>query len=193
MRKKSLGVLAIGTLFAVMTVTPGAQKGAVSHTISKQQFEQWKKDLSNWGRWGNDDQLGAMNLITAAKRKQAADLVRDGVTVSLASDADEVKSVDNPNPYDHRMMGIGADYIGVAMHGWAHTHLDSLAHVNDNGVFFNGYTPNPDTIRKDTRTCAQFAQQREERNLHARRSPRHPPAEGREVPRAGHTDLPGRY
>jgi len=126
MRKKSLGVLAIGTLVAVMTVMLGAQKGAASHTITKEQFEQWKQDLSNWGRWGKDDQLGAMNLITAAKRKQAADLVRDGVTVSLASDADEVKSVDNPNPYDHRMMGIGADYIGVAMAGRTRTSTPSL-------------------------------------------------------------------
>jgi len=149
MTKTSLGVLAIGTLLTTITVTPGAQKHPVSHTVTKEQFEQWKKDLSNWGRWGTDDQLGAMNLITPAKRKQAAALVKDGVAISMALDADEIKSVDNPNPYEHRMMGIGSDYIGVAMHGWAHTHLDSLAHVNDNGSFFNGYKPDAEIVKKD--------------------------------------------
>src|SRR6476469_6697547 len=67
-------------------------------TVSKAEYEKWKTDLSNWGRWGKDDQLGAINLITQAKRKQAASLVKEGVAVSLASDADEEKSVDNPNP-----------------------------------------------------------------------------------------------
>ncbi|PYQ69964.1 MAG: hypothetical protein DMG01_28285, partial [Acidobacteria bacterium] len=41
------------------------------------------KDLSNWGRWGQDDELGAANLITPGKRKQAAALVKEGITVSL--------------------------------------------------------------------------------------------------------------
>jgi hypothetical protein len=40
--------------------------------------------LSNWGRWGTDDQLGTINLITPAKRKRAAALVQDGVPVSCA-------------------------------------------------------------------------------------------------------------
>jgi hypothetical protein len=60
---------------------------------------------------------------------------------SLASDADTVQAVDNPNPYDIKMLGIGTDRIGVAYHGITHTHLDSLAHINDNGVFYNGYKP----------------------------------------------------
>ena len=47
------------------------------------------------------------------------------------------------------MLGLGTDRIGVAFHGIAHTHLDSLAHVNDNGTFFNGYKPDPETVKKD--------------------------------------------
>src|SRR5690242_17399080 len=42
------------------------------------------RTLSNWGRWGKEDQLGALNLITPAKRKQAAAEVREGVSVSLS-------------------------------------------------------------------------------------------------------------
>ena len=113
------------------------------------QFERWKKDLSNWGRWGKDDEIGALNLITPAKRKEAAGLVKEGFSVSLASDADTVKAVDNPNPYEHEMLAIGNDRFGVRYHGITHTHLDSLAHINDNGVFFNGYKPDRDTVLKE--------------------------------------------
>ena len=127
------------------------QPAAASHApVSKQQMEKWKNELSNWGRWGKDDERGALNLITPAKRKQAAALVKEGFTVSLASDADTVKAIDNPNPYDHKMLGIGSDYIGVAMHGWEHTHLDSLAHVNYDGVFYNGYKPDPKVVEQQT-------------------------------------------
>jgi len=137
----------VGTLFAgfaAARVLP--QTRVASHTVTDADYERWKKELSNWGRWGKDDQIGTLNLITPAKRKQAAALVKEGVAVSLAADPDTVKAVDNPNPYEVTMQGIGADRIAVNYHGIAHTHLDSLAHINDNGVFFNGYTPNPATV-----------------------------------------------
>jgi hypothetical protein len=50
-----------------------------SHNVDKSQFEGWMKELSNWRRGGKDDQKGTVNLITAAKVKQAAALVRDGI------------------------------------------------------------------------------------------------------------------
>jgi hypothetical protein len=56
--------------------------------VTEAEYDRWKKELSNWGRWGKDDQIGALNLITPAKRRQAAALVKDGVSVSLAGDAD---------------------------------------------------------------------------------------------------------
>ena len=43
--------------------------GAAAHMVDQAQMDRWKKELSNWGRWGADDQLGALNLITPAKRK----------------------------------------------------------------------------------------------------------------------------
>jgi kynurenine formamidase len=118
------------------------------HTVTDSEYEQWKKTLSNWGRWGKDDEIGALNLITPAKRKQAASLVKDGVSVSLAADVDTVKAVDNASPYEITMTGIGTDRIAVNYHGIAHTHLDSLAHINFNGVFYNGYTPDPAAVAK---------------------------------------------
>ena len=123
-----------------------------NRTVTQAEYERWKKDLSNWGRWGKDDQIGALNLITPAKRTQAATLVKEGFSVSLAADVDTVKAVDNPNPYEVTMLAIGSDRIAVTYHGIAHTHLDSLAHINFNGVFYNGYTPAADVVMKEGHT-----------------------------------------
>ena len=51
--------------------------------ISNAEFDRWMSEKSNWGRWGKDDQLGTLNLITDAKRKQALSLAKEGITVSL--------------------------------------------------------------------------------------------------------------
>jgi kynurenine formamidase len=134
------GAMAGGGDATRLTAAAG-QASTASRDVSQAQLDRWKKELSNWGRWGKDDQLGTMNLVTAEKRKQAATLVKEGFPVSLSVDADTVKSIDNPRPYDHQMQGIGSDRVGVAYHGWSHTHLDSLAHHHDGGVFFNGYKP----------------------------------------------------
>lgn len=148
MRRLSACLVAI-----VVAVSAGppllSQAGGPDRTVTVAQWEQWKKELSNWGRWGRDDQIGALNLVTPAKRRQAAGLVTEGFSVSLAADVDTVKAVDNPSPYEVTMLGIGSDRLAVSYHGIAHTHLDSLAHVHANGVFYNGYTPNQDTVLKE--------------------------------------------
>jgi kynurenine formamidase len=133
----------------IVIVQPSPRAQAKNHTVSEAEYERWKKDLSNWGRWGKDDEIGALNLITPAKRKQAAALVKDGVSVSLSADADTVQAVDNPTPYEVVMQGISSDRIAVSYHGIAHTHLDSLAHINERGVFYNGYTPDQDAVVKN--------------------------------------------
>src|SRR5215831_13100060 len=60
-------------------------------------FRRAMKELSNWGRWGADDELGAANLITPAKRKQALALAKDGLAVSMAHDVAQEKAADAPN------------------------------------------------------------------------------------------------
>ena len=134
--------------YVLMAAMALAQIPAPNHNVTPEEYERWKKELSNWGRWGKDDQLGTLKLITPAKRKQAAALVKEGVSVSLAGDLDTVKAVDNPDPFELKMLSIGMDQISVNYHGIAHTHLDSLAHINDKGVFFNGYKPDADTVMK---------------------------------------------
>src|SRR3954469_25484916 len=111
-------------------------------SLPKTDMDRLMTELSNWGRWGKDDQMGALNLITPAKRKQAAALVKEGVTVSLAGDVNTEKTVDNPQPYEHVMTQAGAagagDSLSVSFHGYAHTHLDAFAHRFFDGKMWNG-------------------------------------------------------
>ena len=135
-------------LLVLITVVQSAAAGQSAPPVSRADFDRWKKELSNWGRWGSNDELGAANLITPAKRRQAAALVKEGVSVSLARETDTEKAIDNPDPYEHSMLTIGTDRFGVVPHGVAHTHLDSLAHIEYGGVFYNGYKPDPATVMK---------------------------------------------
>src|SRR5947209_7319438 len=75
--------------------------------LTKADIDRWMTELSNWGRWGKSDQMGAMNLITPAKRKQAAALVRSGVSVSLSRTAETEAAPDNSSPFVHLMTATG--------------------------------------------------------------------------------------
>lgn len=123
-------------------------------TVGRQQFEQWFNEISNWGRWGKDDELGTLNLITPDIKIKAAGLVKQGITVSLARDLDEVKSDYNPHPFEHKTsvisfgsQAIASDRYAVEYHGAAHTHIDALAHVLHKGKIYNGFSA--DLIRPD--------------------------------------------
>ena len=122
------------------------------HEATRSDFEQYFKELSNWNRWGKDDQMGAVNLITPAKRKQAASVVKDGFSVSLARTAEMEKAVDNPQPIVRQVTRPGnnqnprtdtassADTFFISYHGYAHTHMDSLCHFFYKGQMYNGYS-----------------------------------------------------
>src|SRR5690606_36538817 len=58
-------------------------------------LDQWEQELSNWGRWGADDQRGTLNLITPEKTRQAATLVQVGETVTLQHFVSEEKTIDS--------------------------------------------------------------------------------------------------
>jgi kynurenine formamidase len=104
--------------------------------------------LSNWGRWGKDDERGALNLITAEKRKQAAALVQDGVCVSLARPVIK-EEADHSPAFIHRMVALprhgapvasSADEFTVRFHGFTQTHLDGLCHLIYKGRMYNGFS-----------------------------------------------------
>ena len=108
------------------------------------QFDQWMEELSNWGRWGPNDQLGAANLMTEAKRREAAALVRTGTTVSLAHDFLTNEAIDVSEPYVLQMSvnpegQYSGDRIDVYFHGVTFSHLDGLCHVFYKDKVYNGF------------------------------------------------------
>ena len=134
---KHLRVLAFGLtatfLFLINPKQQDIQAQDDGPFVSQQQYERWQEELSNWGRWGPDDELGALNLITAEKRREAASLVKSGVTVSLARTADMVESIDNPCPIEWEMInaspgGASDRIIYRCIHGAGTTHIDGFAH-----------------------------------------------------------------
>jgi kynurenine formamidase len=78
---------AAGAALASAQTPPGANP-KYPRNMTKEDVDRWMAELSNWGKWGQDDQAGTINLITPAKRKAAAALVKEGVSVSASLDAD---------------------------------------------------------------------------------------------------------
>ena len=108
------------------------------------QFDQWMDELSNWGRWGPDDELGAANLMTEAKRLEAAALVREGTTVSLAHDMITEAGADAAEPYVLQMTvnpegQNSGDRVEIYFHGVTFSHLDGLCHVFYKDKIYNGH------------------------------------------------------
>ncbi|HYW46548.1 MAG TPA: cyclase family protein [Bryobacteraceae bacterium] len=87
-------------LAAGAMLRPGLAAAAEKYPrdLSKDDVDRWMTELSNWGKWGKEDQAGTINLITPAKRKAAAGLVREGVNVSLSLDADLPKEGPTSGP-----------------------------------------------------------------------------------------------
>ena len=109
--------------------------------------------VKNWGRWGAADERGALNFITPDKTAAAARLIQEGVSVSCALEFPTRPAPDNPRPAQHMMVVAGdactesgmpgmesaMDFIGVAFHGMAVSHIDALCHVFVNEVMYNGF------------------------------------------------------
>ncbi len=135
---------AFAALTGVLTISLHGQSGEIPPLVSQAQYDRWQTELSNWGRWGPDDELGAANLITSAKRAEAAALVTEGFTVSLASDAEKVATIANPCPIEWSMVranrSAASDTLAYpCIHGPGTTHLDAFAHIFFDGKMWNGY------------------------------------------------------
>ena len=114
------------------------------------------QSLSNWGRWGDDDQLGTLNFLTPEKTRQATSLVQDGVTVSCSRTISFDSAPDVAVQPIHLMVesgegwasgekvtsrayAVAVDYIGLVFHGFTITHIDGLSHFFWEGKTFNGH------------------------------------------------------
>ena len=117
--------------------------------LTRDDITEYLRTMRNWGRWGTDDQRGAVNLVTAEKRRQAAALVRSGRLVSLSRPIPTTAGPTNPHPAQHYMQriprgehgGAALDYVGVSCHGIASTHIDALCHVWAEDGMWNGRNP----------------------------------------------------
>jgi kynurenine formamidase len=117
--------------------------------VSAAEFATLFDSLCNWGRWGPDDQRGALNLITSERIASAARTVKDGRTVTMSLPLNTTLAVHNPVPADHHMTLLAQagsagdpvhflkDYVGADYHNDGHTHLDALCHVGYEGTLYN--------------------------------------------------------
>jgi hypothetical protein len=135
---------------------PSTQEESIKVTLET--LAGWEQELSNWGRWGPDDQRGTLNLITAAKTKQAASLVLSGESVTLQHFVTtEPPAIDSAafGPTDHWMSRIdpvtgepsfALDEIQFSLHDGMLSHLDALCHyrteIDGEYIIFNGYPQN---------------------------------------------------
>ena len=123
----SMGALATLAL-CTATVTAEAQESRPPRNL--EEFDALFREHNNWGRWGADDELGTMNLVTAEKTRQAAGLVRSGITVSLAHNPIPGEAPDNPDAAFNHTMGrtLRSDTYEFTYHGYGVSHIDSLCH-----------------------------------------------------------------
>ena len=104
------------------------------------------ESLSNWGRWGDDDQLGTLNLLSQESTRRGFTTVSEHVAVSCARTVSYEPTLDAPKPALHFMTNSGegdnprvaVDFFGMVFHGSTITHMDSLAHFFWKGQMYNG-------------------------------------------------------
>src|SRR5262245_17027722 len=159
----------LGAGQAAQSSQPSGSAAANAGTVTKTQFDEWMTKLSNWGRWGKDDERGALNLITSETRRRAAALVKTGTTVSLsrqipAETPGSGRTPGQPRPINQNGSGanvflIAGDYLferqEIEYHGGRLSHFDALCHVSYNGKLYNGL--NFKEVVTEGRGCAKLS------------------------------------
>ena len=151
MKNLCLGLLALVWSASIFSAGPPVK-------MSQEQFDALMNEVSNWGRWGDKDQLGTLNIITAEKRIAAASLVKEGDSVSLALPLNKVSDQVNQKPFEHESFILGdaemeelgldpkyaaqaaGDVYKIDYHGFGHSHLDGINHFAYRGKMYNGYS-----------------------------------------------------
>jgi Putative cyclase len=148
---------AVGAGLLVPAV-PRVQAQQARPEVTLSQTRRWMTELSNWGRWGKDDQLGTLNLITESIRRKALALAKRGLVVSLeqpvaitpkpeATRRDgrshaisfyEIRFRTFPDPdLETGNPGFSSDIKEYHVHS-PMTHLDALCHARYQGKWYNG-------------------------------------------------------
>jgi kynurenine formamidase len=129
-------------------------------------FTELADRVRNWGRWGPDDELGTVNLVTPEVRRRAAASVRTGRAFSLALPLSESEGIQTGllpgriNPvrtmsqlndpiFDPDQARTNDDLVVMGLQ--CATHWDGLAHVSYGGHIWNGYPADTVTAAGATR------------------------------------------
>lgn len=169
MTRRTTAILALVLTAATVAAQQAGPAGGDRVPVTKAQVAEWMKSISTWGKWGKDDQLGAVNYITPAKRRQAAALVRSGEVVSMSRPVvleprhADIARDGRPNGVPFYEMtfrtfpkgdprgneDFTSDVQSFAPHGALLTHLDALCHYsNGEGQLYNGF-PLDTTVSQD--------------------------------------------
>jgi kynurenine formamidase len=107
----------------------------------------------NWGRWGDDDERGTLNLITPETILRASSTVSSGQVFNLGRTLDMNAPPYYPQSLDravkHEMVTswssnaggdiqAASDQIHIQCHGLDNTHMDALCHIGLGGFGYNG-------------------------------------------------------
>jgi hypothetical protein len=137
------------------TAHPSTQEP--NRLVTLETLKKWERELSNWGRWGKEDQRGLLNLITPEKTKQALALVTEAKTVTLQINLQEnrhrhgrfwrnVHHMARIDPETGEVRGA-LDIIQLSIHDGLSSHLDALCHYQgpigrkpgEPAVSYNGF------------------------------------------------------
>jgi kynurenine formamidase len=131
------------------------------------ELQQLAAEVSNWGRWGEDDELGTINLIDAAAVARGVAAVRTGERFPLAIRLDahgpQMGNVPGRTNPLHTMVAINQSYGDpdgacfnddtVSLGLQAGTHWDALAHVSYGGLLYNGHPASSVTADRRVARC----------------------------------------
>ena len=145
--RSNMSLVGAGTLLALAACTAGVDSQEPRTPRNLAEFDALFQEINNWGRWGADDELGTMNLITEEKTRAAAALVQRGITVSLAHNPMPDEAVDNPDYAFNHTMGesLRSDTYEFRYHGYGVSHIDSLCHFLWNDRLYNDTSPSEST------------------------------------------------
>jgi kynurenine formamidase len=122
--------------------------GHLGSTISEEDLLSYFESLSNWGRWGEDDQLGTLNFVGQNEVMLASQLVKRGKSISCARSLSPARVTEPGTEFLHKMQssgesapehgaGQGTDWFAIGFHGYEYTHIDSFAHLFWDGKMYN--------------------------------------------------------
>ena len=125
--------------------------GKDTPVVTIPQYQALFNESKRWGEFGEEDELGALNLITPQTRVNAASLVTTGESVSLANPMSKSASGNFIEPLGHKTFvfdlppefdageSAAGDVFNINYHGGIHSHMDGVAHFGWRGKLYNGF------------------------------------------------------